>query len=518
MGQFGTTAASAGAGRTDRAGDLVAMARLAARPGAVDAILGWLARRTGGLTVLLGVDGRAVAVPPGQPALRPAVRGAVVAAVGDLRRHGTPSAVLDDESGAIHLVRLGTADEQGKSAEPADRAPYLVAVGRADRRGGVLLADAAQILGLCWRLQEAEQDRRRVTSAMAHSREAVLHLLMIGSLAAAQRIAATLGPRLPNLARVLVVECPAHRRQQVADQIESFAQRRAWIVPCPVRSNHLIALVPPGRDDGPLESAGRPARCACLDELIADKVPESRLGASEEVPLRDTAIGYEQAFHALAVARGVPGRYARFDRHADLAPVVGDRGHDWAVEFLRPCLAYVPVRRADPGADELLATLNSWLTFDSGASRHLRIHRNTLATRLRLINGLLGLDLTGVPDQSAAWLALRLHSGCRAPATPPVPGQPVTLDGLLATPEVNVWARSQLRPLEGAGLPAAVETVRAWLRADTRLPATAEALGVSAPAVRKRLIRIEQVLGRSLLHAPSAKHELWLAMRALGPL
>jgi DNA-binding transcriptional LysR family regulator len=56
------------------------------------------------------------------------------------------------------------------------------------------------------------------------------------------------------------------------------------------------------------------------------------------------------------------------------------------------------------------------------------------------------------------------------------------------------------------------------LRADTRLPATAGALGISAPAVRKRLIRIEQALGRSLLHAPSVKHELWLAMRALGSL
>jgi sugar diacid utilization regulator len=81
-----------------------------------------------------------------------------------------------------------------------------------------------------------------------------------------------------------------------------------------------------------------------------------------------------------------------------------------------------------------------------------------------------------------------------------------------------VWARSRLRPLDGAGPPTGIGTVRAWLCADTRLSVTAVSLGISAPAARKRLTRIERVLGRSLLHAPSAKHELWLALRALGAL
>jgi sugar diacid utilization regulator len=387
--------------------------------------------------------------------------------------------------------------------------------GREDRRHGVLLADTARILGLCWRLEEAEQTSRRAASAMAHSREAVLHLLMVGSLAAARRIAAMLEPRLPNLTRVYVVECPAGRRYQVADRIERFARGRAWIVPCPVRPHHLIALVPPERIH---KSAVPAARGAQLDQLIADHVPDCRVGASDEMPLSETAIGYEQAFHALAVARGVPDRYARFDRDTELAPFVGSVGHAWAAEFLRPCLLYTRARRADPGPEELLATLNSWLTFESGASRHLKIHRNTLSARLRLLNGLLGVDLARVSDQSAAWLALRLHSALGARTTPPEPDRTVTLDELLDTEVAGVWARSQLRPLERAGRTVGIETIRAWLRADTRLPATAAALGISAPATRKRLARIEQALGRSLLHAPSAKHVLWLAMRALGSL
>ena len=480
----------------DRADDIVALSRLSTGPGAVGALLDWLARRTGGTAALLDVDGRTLAVPAKQSPPRPPILAAAAAAVAGMHPRGTPSAVVGGEPDPIDVVRLGTGDEAG-------RVPYLVVAGRSERRHSVPLADAARFLGLCWRLAEAERARGRVASAMTQSREAVLHLLMAGSLAAARRIAATLGPKLPSLARVYVVECPAGRRLQVAAQIERFARGRAWIVPCPVQPHHLIALVPPERED------------RGLDRLIAERAPEARVGASQEMPLQETALGYEQAFHALAVARGVPGRYARFDRHTGLTPFLGGGGPAWAAGFLAPCLTHVPARRADPGAEELLATLNSWLTFDSGAGHHLKIHRNTLYARLRLLDGLLGLDLTRVADQSAAWLALRLHAVHRTFTAPPAAS---TLDDLLATPAAGVWARSQLRPLDGAGLPAGTETVRAWLRADTRLPATASALAISPPATRKRLARIEQVLGRSLLHAPSAKHELWLAMRALGTL
>ncbi|MEU8638603.1 helix-turn-helix domain-containing protein [Amycolatopsis sp. NPDC048633] len=485
--------AAAEAGFADRAGDIIALARLSTGPGAVGAILDWLAGRTGGTVALLGTDGEVVTVPSGRHRPSPRALTTAATAVADMHRRGTPSAVLGDESCTIDLVRLGS------------EAPYLMVTGSEDRRHGVLLADVSRLLGLCWRVEEAEQTRQRVASAMAHSREAVLHLLMIGSVPTARRIAATLRHRLPDLCRVYIVACPAGRRDLVADRIEHFARGRAWIVPCPVYPHHLIALVPPGRD----HSATR------LDRVIAERVPESRVGAGEELPLRETAIGYEQAFHALAVARGVPGGYARFDRHTDLTPLIDPRGHAWATGFLAPCLSYTPARRADPGAEELLATLNSWLIFETGASRHLKIHRNTLTARLHLLDGLLGVDLTHVSDQSAAWLALRLHSAHHASTTPP---RPATLDGLLGTPAASVWARSQLHPLERADLPNGLETVRAWLRADTRLPATAAALAISAPATRKRLTRIEQVLGRSLLHAPSAKHELWLAMRILGSL
>ncbi|MDF3293033.1 hypothetical protein [Streptomyces silvisoli] len=46
-------------------------------------------------------------------------------------------------------------------------------------------------------------------------------------------------------------------------------------------------------------------------------------GASEAVPLCDTATGYAQAFHALAVARNGPGRYAEFAQRPDLVLAIG---------------------------------------------------------------------------------------------------------------------------------------------------------------------------------------------------
>jgi hypothetical protein len=314
-----------------------------------------------------------------------------------------------------------------------------------------------------------------------------------------------------------------------------------------VRRGHLIVLIPATAD--------------AWERAVAEREPGCRIGGSGTVALREAALGYEQAFHALAVARGGPRGWARFDRGLGPVPVLGPAATGWAGALLRPCLAYVPARRSDPGAAELLDTLGSWLTFGVDASVHLKIHRNTLAGRVRLLHTLLGLDLSGsLREQSAAWLASRVHAaqggvpvsgpppgpedayaterdayaavlaasaGFRSEALPrslvaadPVGGagaRPALagLDALLDTPAVRAWAREQWAPL-GDPDGAVPEAVFAWLRADTRLPSAAAELGLSLPGARKRLARAEHALGRSLTRAPSAKYELWLAARALG--
>ncbi|MBB5938263.1 PucR family transcriptional regulator [Streptomyces zagrosensis] len=579
------------ADQDDRVDSVLTLSRLATKRGAVRAILDWLGRRTGGIATLLDTDGASVVVPPPAPS---ATLRAAADAVVTLHRRGTPSAILDRPGSApphsndlssptpgsaepsrgtggstVFLVAL-TAGAGGGHKEPRPgrrQPPYLVLIapdspgspdgpdsgldgptGRS-KRHHVLLADTARTLSLCWRLEEAERDRLRVETAEAHSREAVLHLLMVGSVPAAHRIAAALQPPLPQLAYVYVIECPGQRRYEIADRITRAARGKAWIVPCPVRPTHLIALVPAttatadtalncasdfraphGELPGAARTFGRAEQrpgaslemmdddatgVRGLDRKISERVPECLIGVSSEVPLRETPIGYGQAFHALAVARTAPSGRASFQRDSDLSPLAVPQGFRWAQDLLAPCVHYAPPRRADPGGDELLGTLSSWLTFGSAASRHLKIHRNTLAARVRLIDELLGLDLGRLADQSAAWLALQLNSP-RVPVSATEP--PATLDALLATPATEVWARARLQPLERANLPSGTATVRAWLRADAKLPLAAAQLGISLPGARKRLTRAEEVLGRSLLHAPSAKHELWLAMRALGTL
>ncbi|MFF5671380.1 helix-turn-helix domain-containing protein [Streptomyces hygroscopicus] len=588
-----------------RADDILALARLSTRPGAVRAMLGWLTRRTGGPAVLVGDTGRVLAGPEGER--DPAVARAAADAVAELRRRGAPSAVLGGAEGRpVHLIALDT-----------DPRTYLAVVGPDDPHCGTLLADAARTLALCWRLEQAERARRRIESAEGHSREAVLHLLMVGSVPAAQRIAGALRPALPGVIQVYVIECPQPRRREIARRIDREAGGGAWIVPCPVRPNHVIALVPPetgppggtgpadatdpatgteastgtdtstGTDastvtgpapttaptdgthpadathpatgthpateahpadgtapatpatvgavdapatvgapaDGtaPATVGGGPPRPprVSLDRLIVRLVPESRVGVSERVALRDTPTAYEQAIHALAVARNAPERRAAFGGDLDVTVLAGPAGYRWASELLAPCLRYAPARRADPGPQELLGTLGSWLSFGGAASRHLKIHRNTLAARVRHLDELLGVPVSrSLAAQSAAWLALRLYTAPQAAAAlaQALPGQTATLEAVLGTPAAGTWARAQLRPLEQAGPATGLETVRTWLRADARLPAAAAALGISLPGARKRLTRAEDALGRSLLTAPSAKYELWLAMRALGSL
>ncbi|MET8680629.1 helix-turn-helix domain-containing protein [Streptomyces sp. NPDC004647] len=530
---------STGAVRGDRTDDLLTLSQLSNRPDAVRAILDWLARRAAGTVALLSADGGVLDPPRGGGRLSGTLLATAATAVADLHRRGARCAVLDgDGFDIMHVVSLDTAGKAHKAREATaaatvgapphagDHAPYLVLISPAESRHGVLLDDTSRALNLCWRVEKAERTYSRIKFAENQRRDAVHRLLMAGDVSAARQVAATLGAQLPGVARVHVVECPTpYRRNEIAEQVVRSTHGRAWAVRCPVRRNHLVVLVPAGPDHGPDASAD------LLAESITEEFPECRVGVSGEVTLHETSTGQEQALHALGVARNTPTNYACFDGSTVLAPLLGSQGHRWAQELLRHCHTYTPARRSDPDAEELLTTLDAWLTFGSAAAkRQLKIHRNTLTARVHLLNDLLGLDLTRIDSQSATWLALRLHIAQRhrSPAgsgmtqlavplnLPRSADHASTLNRLLATGTAKLWARSQLRPLDRADLPAGVETVRAWLRADARLSATATTLGISLAGARKRLLRAEETLNCSLLQPPSAKYELWLAMRTLG--
>ncbi|MEU8842443.1 helix-turn-helix domain-containing protein [Streptomyces roseus] len=471
-----------------------------AHSGGSAALLEWLAARLGGWTAVVGADAGAGAGAGAGPEL--AVRGAA-----ELRARGVRSAVLHDEGSAALLFALDGAG--GRALACVLDLPHPPGA-------PALLADAAAVLALVLRAEEAERREERAELAESRAREAALHLLMNGRLSTAHQIAEALGPSLPDPLRMYVVECRAGQRGEVARICRELTGGRAWIVRCPVYVRHLIALVPAGL-------AARSAAHDPLSEALVGAARDLSVGVSGQLLLREAPAAYTQAFHALAVARGRAGRHARFGPGPELELAAHAAGTGWAQALLAPLHGYEPRRPQDPGAQELRATAHAWLNFGPHATRLLKIHRNTLATRLRLVESVLGRDLARLPGQAELSLALRLTPGGPAAshgASPGAPdggpaGTPGDLEGVLRHPDLSDWARAHLAPLTGPDAPSgARETVRAWLRSDAHLVPTAAALGISVPGARKRLTRVEALLERSLLQSPSARHDLWLAHRA----
>jgi hypothetical protein len=490
-----TVGSRSGVDGARRAIDVLTMHRLSRRADGAALLVRWLAGRTGCRVALLDHSGAVLVAAREWPAaVTSPVREALAVVVG----RGVRSFVADDGSGGV--VVLQSVDVPG--GEPA---PVLALVGpRQD--SPVLAADAAALVGTSWWVEQTRRRRQHAEVAEGRGREAVLHLLMAGHVATAHQVASTLPPTLPNPASVHIVECPPGRRDDAIGVCAEVSGGSAWVVRCPVYARHLIVLASavPGADRGRL-AAG-----------LASGVPGCTVGSSEAVALRDMAVGYEQATHALAVARGRAERWARFDAATDLPSIVGPMGLSWANELLAALVTYVPARATDPDGQELIVTARSWLAFGNLAVRHLKIHRNTLLARLRRIEDLLGIELARLGHQAALNLALRIMVTPRsAPARDAEPPGAPDLDAVLRLPGVQQWAASQLRPLRHDSRAAGLErTLRAWLANDCRLSATAGSLGISVPGARKRLLRLEQVLGRSLLHLPDARHDLWMAVCA----
>lgn len=486
-------------GERQRVLDVLEMHPFARRVDGSAALLCWLARRTGCCVGLLERSGRVLLET--MPSLDLNARSLIAPALEEMLDRGLPTFVVSDGPGCRAVLLAVDV--------PTDGPGPVLAIYGPDSVPASLTADAAVVLATCWSAEQARRIRTQVEIAEAQCREAVLHLLMSRHLSTARQLASTLSPELPDPIRVHVIESAPQRRGEIVGRCAELTGERAWIVRCPVHPRHVIVLAPafpsPARDSRPLETA------------LTAEVGGCAVGTGEVVALRDAAVGYEQAFHALAVARGRTERSARFDAALDLPTVLGPPGLAWADALLAPLIAHVPARASDPDAQELTATARSWLSFSSAATRHLKIHRNTLTTRLRRLEVLFGIDLSRTGQQAALDLALRIKAApCPADANPAADlNHHLDLDDLLRLPRTQQWARVMLRPVRQSAHAAVLEsTLRVWLDSDSRLSVTAEALDLSVAGARKRVTRLEQELHRSLLHAPSARYGLWMAVRA----
>lgn len=470
----------------DAARDLHKMLREMAWPNGTRRLLRWLAEQINGWAMLLGPGGETLCADPGPiPDLPPDAADVI------------ESVVLQRRQAAA--TNVGACNVWALAIEP--EATLVVA-----RQGAFPLSTketiscAASLLRLQRRADLADRKSRELAQSESFIREAVLQLIMIGQLDGARRSAGALRHELPDPLRVYVIEATVGGREEPARLCSKASGGRAWVIRCPVYSRHVIVLIPAGEDQ----------TVAQLDDALRTltaRMSEVCVGVGQTVALWETPIGYEQAFHALAVARTIPERFAVFGGHAELAKLIGPAGQGWANEVLYPLLEFTPERNQDPDSYELMATLRSWLSFYGRASGQLKIHRNTLTARLRRIEGTLGCELDDLVTQTKLHLALRLLGHSRG-----VRGEdPEGLGAVLRGAPVRRWAESLLSPV--LVKESLVTTLRAWLSNNARLDATAAVLGVSVPGVRKRLVRIEEILGRSLLNGPSARYDLLIALR-----
>lgn len=478
----------------DNASDVLTMHRLGRHADGGAAIVRWLAGRTGSWAGL--VDRTGTVLVGDRARLNDSAAAAVAAGVQVMAGRGLRAFSTDDgTAGRIVMLQLDT---------PGPAAPILTVAGT-QPLSQTLAAGAATVLGTSWLAERTRRTSRHLDSVDARTREAVLHLLMTRHPATAHRIASVLGQPLPDPARLHVIETTPTTRDTVLAYCRRWATPNTFVVPCPVHRRHVIVIEPA---ETPRQDA------TCLATAVIEHQPGCTVGTSDVVALTDIPTGYEQASHALAVARGLPRRRAGFDATLDPATLLGPAATTWAHTLLAPLTRHVPARATDPDAEQLTATLRSWLSSSTAAARQLKIHRNTLRIRLERIEELFGIDLDHTDQQAPLALALRTVAIPRAPdPAGPVP----TLDDLIRQPALVHWADTILRPLREAPNATQLDaTLRAWLDADTRLSATATTLGISIPGTRKRLQRLEQLLQRSLLHAPHTRHDLWLALRAAG--
>lgn len=466
------------------------------RPGALPRLVNTLSSLIGGSAVLL--DGAAQVIAGTADAQLLGHLGQEIDRVASRRAR---SAAVDVDALTAEVLSVGEAE------------PYAVLV--VVRQGPftpelrALVSHIGHALWQRWRLDTIAADERRLAEAARRLRNGVLQQLMSGDIAGARRTAGAMGPPLADTVRVSIVECAAGRGR-VAAQCSEACGGEAWIVPCPVYSHHLIVIAPAGE---------KPEEEGIVQALkdLAHARDDVYVGISRDAALSQTPDAYQEAMHALAVARSDPERATLFISNVgvELATALGDEAPPWALRLLTPLLQYKPSRHGDPDATELAMTLGLWLLFGTGAAALLQLHRNTLDARLRRIAALLERDLTPIGTQAALYLALRLvQLRLSTKVVNFDAAADAGLDDLLVSPAAAGWADKVLAPLMDDANATLLQTVRAWLGHDAQAKPAALALGRSVPAVRKRLARVERLLGLSLLTSPSATSDLWLALRS----
>ncbi|MEU9604654.1 helix-turn-helix domain-containing protein [Streptomyces sp. NPDC048057] len=368
------------------------------------------------------------------------------------------------------------------------------------RQAALLAAHTGGLMVLLRRANRADAASREYHRKAGQLRLAVFMALMAGDPVLARRMTAGAVPDLlgADWLRVELLRCGAEDRDRIARELQDASGYHgpALMVRCPVYDDHLICLI---AEDAPEEPDGPRA---ALRRLVAEH-GHYALGVSDPHPLDATSDAYEQARHALAVARRAPGRVALSGGAVSLGRVLpADPAGAWAHDVLRP-LATVPKLTHE------ITRLS--LTFPrSGVARLLGVSRNSVAAHLDRAGQALGLDLGDVRSRAALALALSVPGGgARTPVSRPAP----VLEDLLCTPPAVSWARTFLAPLPD-GPRDLRGTLSAWVEANTDARQASRALGVGRNTVGDRLRTAGRLLHRDLLGTHSGVYDLVHALAA----
>ncbi|TDC65646.1 helix-turn-helix domain-containing protein, partial [Streptomyces hainanensis] len=457
----------------------------------VGGALEWLGRRIGAEVALIGPDGAVEAATGGFPPGLPEALGPLLG-----RLAGGEMAAAATEVGGWRLrcEALG----QG-----VPRRVLVVAGAEApDPEAGRLISRTGGMVTLLQGLTEARAAARAYHRKAAQVRLAVFMALMAGDPTLARRVTAGAMPALLRAAslRVLLLRCEPDERDRLAQRYQDPAgfHGPGLLVRCPVYEEHLICLIPEGTAEGD-ELTAR------LAALVREH-PGYALGVSAALPQRATAEAYDQARHALAVARNSRERVVGYQGQDPLEALLpSEQAQAWARSFLRP-LGVVPKLTVD--------VTRLALTFPrAGVARLLGISRNTVTAHLRDVERALGLDLRDVGSRASLALALAVA----VPRADDESEPPRTLEELLRTPAAVAWARALLDPLRHSGHPELRATLSAWIDANADAQRTAHRLGISRNTVRSRLRAAERLLGRDLLSTGAGVHDLVHALRATAP-
>ncbi|CAL9434272.1 hypothetical protein SUDANB171_02106 [Streptomyces sp. enrichment culture] len=416
------------------------------------------------------------------------------------------SAATTTEGGAgswwLRLERIGPRPPHRVLVVAAERAP--------DRAESAVASQVCGVLDLLFRARETDAARRGYQRKARQLRLALFQALMAGDPVLARRMSAgdPAGVLETERARVHLLRCAPGDRDRLAQtyQDPSGFHGRALMVRCPVYDEHLICLIPEG------DPAGEPLAGALRELVGANRT--YTLGISAVQPLAATAEAYEQARHALAVARTTPDRIAGYEGREPLArllpPAPAGR---WAAGLLRP-LDGVPRLAVDITGLALGMPR-------AGVARFLNLSRTTVGAHVREVESALGMDLHAVRDRAALHLAVALAARRAEPpwATEPDPGTGTGTGGaprltdLLETDAARRWARAFWTPLAGEEHHRVRGTLRGWIDANADARRAAQELGLSRTTVTAHLRTAERLLHRDLSASGPGIHDLVHALR-----